>query len=59
MSGELSGVRCRLFAYFPTDATAIRKPYHLLSHINPDWFFLYFVVLADPGCPGKEAVKRV
>jgi len=31
----LSGARCRLFAYGPTDATAIPKPHHLLSHLNP------------------------
>jgi len=32
-------------------------PRHLLLHQNPDWFNLSVVCL--PGCPGKEAVKRV
>jgi len=32
-----SGVRCRLFAYGPADATA---SHHLLPHLNPDWFYL-------------------
>jgi len=39
--GYLSGVRCRLFAYGPADATAISKPHHLLPHLNPDWFYLF------------------
>jgi len=43
-----------LFAY---DATAIPKTHHLLPHLSPDWFCL--LVPAYPGCPGKEAVKRV
>jgi len=30
---DLSGARCRLFAY---DATVIPKPHHLLPHVNPD-----------------------
>jgi len=37
--GYLSGVRYRLFAYGPADATAISKPRHLLPHLNPDWFY--------------------
>ena len=41
----------------PADATAIPKLHHLLPHLNPDWFT--FIVLAYPGCPGKEAVKRM
>jgi len=32
----VSGVRCRLFAYGPADATAIPKPHHLLPHLEPD-----------------------
>ena len=32
--GYLSGVRCRLFAYGPADATAIPKPHQLLPHLN-------------------------
>ena len=55
--GYLSGVRCRLFAFGPADATAIQKPHHLLPHSNPDWFT--FLVLAHLGSPGKRAVKRV
>jgi len=37
----------------------------LMSHIpksrnlNPDWGFFNFLIPAYPGCPGKEAVKRV
>ena len=38
--GYLSAARCRLFAYGPPDATAIPKPPNLLSHFNPDWFYL-------------------
>jgi len=34
-----------------------RKTPHLLPHLNPDWF-LPFLVLAYPGCPGKDAGKR-
>ena len=35
----------------------IPKPHHLLPLLNPDWFYLSGTDL--PGCPGKEAVKRV
>ena len=52
--GYLSGDR--LFGYGPADATSIPKPYHLVRHLNPHWFT--YVVLACPGCTGKEAVKR-
>jgi len=38
--GCLSGVRCRLFAYGPADATAIQKPHRLLPHLTPDKFYL-------------------
>jgi len=38
--GYLSGVRCRLFAYDPADATASLRPRHLLPRLNPDWFYL-------------------
>jgi len=51
------GAECRLFAYGPADAIVFPKPYHLLPHLNPDWFYLSGTSL--PGCPGKEAVKRV
>jgi len=37
--GYQPGVRYRLFAYGPADATAILKP-HLLPYLNPDWFYL-------------------
>jgi len=30
--------RCKLFAYGPSDATAIPKPLYLLRHLHPDWF---------------------
>ena len=38
--GYLSGVRCRLFAYGPADATATPKPHHLLPYINSVWLYL-------------------
>ena len=44
--GCLSGVRCRLFAYGPADATAIPKPHHLLPQTG-----FTFLVPAYPGCP--------
>jgi len=53
--GYLSGTRCKLFTYGP--AIAIPKPYHLLPHLNRDWFYLSGAGL--PRCLGKEAVKRV
>ena len=35
-------------------------PHHLWIHQNPDWFNLsVFLVPVYPGCPRKEAVKRV
>jgi len=55
--GYLSAARWRLFAYGPAHATATPKPYHLLPHLNPDWFYLSVPIY--PGYPGKEAVKRV
>jgi len=55
--GYLSGTRYRLFAYGPADVSTVPKPNHLLLHLNLDWFC--FLVPAYPGCPGKEAVKRV
>ena len=39
--GYLSGVRCRLVAYGPADATAISKPGNLLPHLNLDRFYLF------------------
>jgi len=38
--GYLSGVRCRLFAYGPADATVVPKPHQFLPHLNPDRFYL-------------------
>ena len=38
--GYLSGASCRLFACSPAGATAIPKVYHLLPHLNPDWFYI-------------------
>ena len=38
----LSGASCRLFAYGPTNATAIPKPRHLLPRLNLDWFYLFW-----------------
>jgi len=38
--GVVVCLECRLFAYGPADATAIPKRYHLLPHLNPDWFYL-------------------
>jgi len=35
------------FAYGPADATAIPKPHHLLSHINPDWFLPFWYRLTQ------------
>jgi len=46
--GYQSGVRCKLFACGPADATA--SPSFLLPHLNPDWFYL-------SGTPGKDAIK--
>ena len=50
--GYLSGAGCRSFAYGPADA-----PSTLASFKSR--LVLPFWVLAYPGCPGKEAVKRV
>ena len=60
--GYLSGARCRLFAYGPSDATAIPKPHCLLLHLNPDWFHLTHthttvkrpLVRDNPGRPVPE-----
>ena len=38
--GYLSGVRYRLFAFGPADATAIPKPHHRLSEIQTTFTFL-------------------
>ena len=33
-----------MFAYGPADATAIPKPHHLWTHLDPDWLYLTQVV---------------
>jgi len=43
-------VRCKWFAYGPTDAIAITS-----SHVS----LKSFLVPAYPGCPGKQAIKWV
>ena len=45
--GYMSGIRCRLFACGPGDATAVPKPRYLLPHFNLDWFYL-----SGTGLPG-------
>jgi len=55
--GYLSGVRCRLFAYGPANATVVPKPRYLLPHLNPDWFYLSGT--GSPRLSWKEAVKWV
>ena len=30
----------QIVSYGPADATAIPKPRHLLSYLNPDWYYL-------------------
>ena len=55
--GYLSGARCRLCAYGPADATASQNPIiSCLIHVLTGYTFL---VLAYPGCSGKEAIKQV
>jgi len=53
--GRLSGARCRLFAYGPSDATAVPKAHHLLPHLNPDWFYLSAAGL--PVALGKRSLN--
>jgi len=56
--GYLSGaIVCILFAYGPTDATATSNP--IVSCLIEIQTGVTFLVPAYPGCPGKEAVKRV
>jgi len=45
---------CRLFAYSPTDATAIPKPRHLLPHLNPDWFLPFWTGTGLPRLSWKR-----
>jgi len=55
--GHLSGARCRWFAYGPADATASQNP--IVSCLIYIQIGFTSLVLAYPGCPAKEAVKRV
>jgi len=54
--GYLSGVRCRLFAHGPADATVYQNPIISCLFLNPDWFNLSGTSL--PGCPGKRPLNR-
>ena len=54
--GYLSGARCRLFAYGLADVIAIAIPIIFCLILIQTGFT--FLVLAYPGRPGKEAVKR-
>ena len=55
--GYVPETRCRLFAYGPADATFSQNPtISCLIWIQTGFTFL---VLAYPGCPGKEAIERV
>jgi len=55
--GCLSRARCRLFAYGPADATVSQNP--IISCLIEIQIGFTFLVPAFPGCPGKEAIKRV
>ena len=56
VSTDLSGARCRLFAYGPADAChCIPKPYLLLPHLNPDSFNLFGTIYPD--CHGKKGCQ--
>jgi len=57
--GYLSEARCRLFAYGPADATAMPSQNPIISCLILIQTGFTFLVSAYPGCPGKEAVKRV
>jgi len=46
-----------MFAYGPADATAIPKPYRLLLHLNPDWFYFSGTGLPRLSCLGVVVVK--
>jgi len=52
----LSVMRCKRFVYGPADATAIPSSLALLKSRQTG---LTLLVLAYPGCRGKEAVKLV
>jgi len=49
----MSGARCRLIAYGAVDATASPNP--IISCLIVIQTGFTFLVLAYPGCPGKEA----
>jgi len=46
-----------LFAYGPPDATAIPKPPSSHASFKSRLVLSFWYRLANPGCPGKEAVK--
>jgi len=50
--------KVQTFAYGQADATAIPTPPSSLASFKSRLVFA-FLVLAYPGCPGKEAVKWV
>jgi len=51
--GYLSRGRCKRFAYGPADATTSSVRFINIQD------GLTFLVLAYPGCPGKETIKQV
>jgi len=53
--GCLSGARCKSFAYGAADANATPS---FLALLKSRMVFTYLVP-AYPGCPSKEAIKRV
>ena len=55
--GYLSGVRCRLFAYGPADATASQNA--VTSCLIQIQIGFTYQVPAHPDSPGQRAVKRV
>jgi len=55
--GNLSEARSRLFAYGPAYSTASQVP--IVSWLILIQTGFTFLVLAYPGCPGKQVVKRV
>ena len=54
--GYQAGARCRLFAYGLADATAVPK-HHVVSFLIKIQNGFFFLVLAYPGCSGKEACE--
>ena len=46
--------KVRLSAYGPADAIVSQNSHHLLSHLNPDWFYL-----SGTGLPKVVLEKRL